>query len=114
MALVRSAVLLAMLLCACENAKRSPAHELTIQYDTTAGAQPAEKDRASLTPKALKMAMSEPENATMQVRERFWGRGYASCRVERKGNTLVVWAGPKVKLGRLRIEGSRWQREEER
>ncbi len=51
------------------------------------------------------------KEAAKTIRESLWARGYASCRVEQRGDQLVVDPGPKVKLGRLRIEGGRWQRE---
>ena len=51
------------------------------------------------------------EEAARAIQESLWARGYASCRVERRGDRLVVDPGPRVKLGRLRIEGERWQRE---
>ena len=53
------------------------------------------------------------QEAARAIRESLWARGYASCRVERRGARLVVDPGPRVKLGRLRIEGERWQRRKE-
>ena len=105
MDLVRLGVLFAVLLWGCRDDSG-----LTVRYDTAAGARPEQSDRASLSPETLRAAVSDPEGAADRVRDLFWQRGYASCRVSRKGNTLVVWAGPRVKLGRLRIEGDRWRR----
>jgi outer membrane protein insertion porin family len=95
------------------------------------GALPAEKDRDFLAVKKLEslavfaegyaFRVADIDKTRRAIRERLWSRAYAKSRVipeplENPNDRSVdivfhVSAGPKIRLGRIRIVGNRWTRD---
>jgi len=95
------------------------------------GGEPAEADRAFLSPDALAnlgllefqqpFRMEDLAQTRRYISERLWDRAYAQSRIEEEMKRdaerhevdirLVITAGPKVKAGRLRIFGNRYTRD---
>jgi len=112
-----------------EEGRRYSIRNFTVVFQP--GAEPQAPDREFLSPERLQALATfetgyayriEDVQKTMRaVRERLWSRAYAKSRVqmdvhpnplERSVDVkFMVMAGPKIKLGRIRIIGNRWTRD---
>ncbi|MHC4550603.1 MAG: outer membrane protein assembly factor BamA [Planctomycetota bacterium] len=112
-----------------EEGQRYRIRSFTVTY--AKDGRPREADRRFLAPRVLEglsvLVPGEPFryqdlNATQrQIGSRLWERAYARSRIEVRFTTdtekhtvdikLVITAGPKVRLGRIRIFGNKWTRD---
>ena len=95
------------------------------------GSEPVAKDREFLAKEKLEalavfgegyaFRAEDIQKTARSVRERLWSRAYAKSRVEPQVEykpedrsvdvVFIVSAGPKIRLGRIRIVGNRWTRD---
>jgi len=101
---------------------------VSFKVEYVADGLPEEQDRAYLSPAALEtlsrlefqqpFRMEDLSNTDRQIRNRLWERAYDKSRIETRVTkdaeahtvevTLQINAGPKVRLGRLRVYGNRY------
>ena len=104
---------------------------LTVKFAAQSGALPVQGDRAFLNVKRLEalatFELGDPfryadvRSTRRRIQQRLWSRAYAVSEVgvkkhEKPGSrtvdlTYIVYAGSRVRLGRLRILGNQWTRD---
>lgn len=112
-----------------DEGRRYRIRKFTVEYQP--GAEPLAPDREFLSPERLQALatfesgyayrMEDIQKTMRAVRERLWSRAYAKSNVnmdveprplDRSVDVkVVISAGPKIKLGRIRIIGNRWTRD---
>lgn len=114
-----------------DEGERYRVSSLAVEYDAAPDAQPAEQDRVFLSPENLQalstVGKGDPareedlDRTRRDIEDRLWSKAYAQARIAIAATPKVedhtvavifrIRAGAKVRLGRLRIYGNQWTRD---